>query len=729
MNKQTHYKIWKAIKEFHVRQAIDMLRSEITSLPSRNQFSNELDNIESTYSLMTGFMMSGQPDSSREKVLNGILNRLHILNDKTLREEQSATDSSQYYYALRMNRFSHHNLAQLIANYREKEATSSLARTAGSSDSDVERQKEEALSNLFDYIFTMFDDKEDFSILRKALLSPSADFDFQASAVGALSLGLNIFYSSESINLLLDIFEQSSDEKVKARSLTGIVLALSRFPYRVSIDDKLISRLTLWQDSDDIYRQLRDVVRNIVATRDTDRVADKMKNEVIPEIMKISPDIMKNMRQGFSIDSDGNLENNPEWQELLDRNGVSDKLRELQDLQSEGADIMMTTFSQLKNFPFFNRISNWFLPFSPYNSTVSIEDESYGGLLENLFELQNMMCDSDKYSLALTFQRMPDAQKKMAMAQFEANSAQMAEAVKEMQSKSSTPVFDLEVTKYVRDLFRFFRLYKNRQSFSDPFSKPFDFLEIPIIGEMMKNEEMLGIISEFYFKRGFYLDALGIFIKMESYSNTDHFYWEKRGYCHHALKDYKSALECYTKAEIFSQPGKWLTEKLAIVNRRLGRWDDAASYYSRLLEKDPENVKLLFNYGDMLLNSGEYDEALRQFYHGEYLSPDNIKLQRAVAWGELMRKNYDKAAEYYDRLLAKNPEASDYINAAHISLINSNFSKATELYLHGASLLSEPITDFENTFKSDKDILLSGGIDETTLNIFLDEIIYRIKSR
>ena len=45
--------------------------------------------------------------------------------------------------------------------------------------------------------------------------------------------------------------------------------------------------------------------------------------------------------------------------------GITDKLRELGELQMSGADVYMSTFSQLKQFPFFRKISHWFYPFDP----------------------------------------------------------------------------------------------------------------------------------------------------------------------------------------------------------------------------------------------------------------------------------------------------------------------------------------------------------------------------
>lgn len=46
-------------------------------------------------------------------------------------------------------------------------------------------------------------------------------------------------------------------------------------------------------------------------------------------------------------------------------------------LQMEGADIYMATFRQLKHFPFFQKMQNWFLPFSAEHPDVqSVTKES-----------------------------------------------------------------------------------------------------------------------------------------------------------------------------------------------------------------------------------------------------------------------------------------------------------------------------------------------------------------
>lgn len=89
-----------------------------------------------------------------------------------------------------------------------------------------------------------------------------------------------------------------------------------------------------------------------------------MREEIIPEMMK-NP---KLNLEGLDEDAE---DHNPEWEEWIDRSGITDKLRELGELQMSGADVYMSTFSQLKQFPFFRKISHWFYPFDPQYQDIA----------------------------------------------------------------------------------------------------------------------------------------------------------------------------------------------------------------------------------------------------------------------------------------------------------------------------------------------------------------------
>ena len=49
------------------------------------------------------------------------------------------------------------------------------------------------------------------------------------------------------------------------------------------------------------------------------------------------------------------------WEEKLEDSDFADKIKEMQEMQKQGEDIYMPTFSLLKNYPFFNEFHHWFI--------------------------------------------------------------------------------------------------------------------------------------------------------------------------------------------------------------------------------------------------------------------------------------------------------------------------------------------------------------------------------
>lgn len=54
------------------------------------------------------------------------------------------------------------------------------------------------------------------------------------------------------------------------------------------------------------------------------------------------------MRFGFEESDEENNDMNPDWEDAFEKSGLGDKLREMNELQLEGADVYMSTFAALK---------------------------------------------------------------------------------------------------------------------------------------------------------------------------------------------------------------------------------------------------------------------------------------------------------------------------------------------------------------------------------------------
>lgn len=679
-------------------------------------FASRLEGVRENYRYLTKYLVDGKPDSTRSDQLSGIVCELRGLADCALRAYKKK-DSPEYYYSLlRFNNFRNERLSGIAEEYGKVSAEMSLAELGGNDVTGFRKKREECLARLFNTLFTSYGVKSEYDDLTKYVNSGYADNNVIGQSLSAMTLSLLQFYESSKLWCLLDVYDNSEDPSVLSKALTGIMLALACHPERIKEDRKVMNRLTLWKDDSETSARLKSIVRSIVGTRDTERVATKLKEDVIPELMRLRPEILKTLKENPEEIESFMMEGNPEWGA---GGKLAEKLKEFSEMQQEGADLMMVSFANLKQFDFFKEASNWFLPFDPHHSGLGLDDKT-ADFLEQMKSMSDTICDSDMYSLALATSKMPVHQKEMIQNQFSAQLQNLKELNESRTVESSRPKFDSEAVKCVRELYRFFKLFNKKTGLHDPFAKPLNVMTLPIVGELVSDIEFLTILAEFYFKRGFYSDALPLLDKLSGMGSTDQHIMEKIGFCYQSDKNYIMAEEAYGKAALLGNPGPWLLNKLAYVNRKLGNYNEAARYYERCLEMAPENVSFMMHAGNMLVESGDIAGALTYFHHANYLKSDEAKILRAIAWAELLNGNYSKSMEYNMRIISKSPCALDYLNAGHASLLGGDVKEAVNFYRLSVSMDKNT---YMSGFKSDMEKIISRGVSRDTLMVIQDIVL------
>lgn len=708
------------LESYKVADAFSILE-DIATEDCNYKIADRLKHVKQTYRYMIHYMTEGIEDTSRPDVYRQTLDTLYQICEDILIDKFMIGSPEIFFSTSRICRHRKLTFPVLWNSLMEAEAKLQLAASADVGMADIIAEKDQIMRQIFDLVWTARNATDLCKDIADKILNPHTDPRLSSYLISAVVLSLLEYYDTSKVNLLLDIYDSTELDRLGAVSLVGIVLILQRHSDRILNDRRICRRLELWQDSLITYSRLRVVIKEIIRTRDTDRVSAKMRDEVIPELMKLRPDMLKKMRDSAIDFETGMFENNPEWEELLEKNGIADKMRELTEMQSDGADLMMVTFSNLKGFPFFNSVSSWFLPFDIMNPVVKFPKDKLQPF-ETILSMGQSMCDSDKYSLMLAFASMPEMQRQMMFGQLEQQMSQIMEEAKEKLEKQSNPEFSTATTIFIRDLYRFYKLFRKREEFSDPFKDPLNFMELPVISSMIGDIDMVTLIGEFYFKRGYYDEALDLFHTMEGSAGAEASYWEKVGYALQSLKRYSEAADAYQKASLLSDPGQWLLRNIAYVNKKLGKYGIAAQYYSRALENDPDNVTLIMNAGNSYLDNGDIGRALQSYYHANYLLPDDSKIWRAIAWGELINGDPDKSSVFYDKVLNKAPVAVDFLNAGHAKLAAGRIKDAIELYEKSSE---KDWNVFELTFNADQDTLLKLGIDILTQRLIIDAIKLR----
>ena len=86
---------------------------------------------------------------------------------------------------------------------------------------------------------------------------------------------------------------------------------------------------------------------------------------------------------------------------------MEEKVRKMMDMQKQGSDIYSGGFRQMKQFPFFYDMVNWFTPFYLDHPALRPVIQKLGDtkFLETLMNRSNF-CESDRYSLAFALEQI-----------------------------------------------------------------------------------------------------------------------------------------------------------------------------------------------------------------------------------------------------------------------------------------------------------------------------------
>ena len=722
---QIYSQINQLINSSRFGEAFIMLKNRINRFPTLNKELQKLQASESTYRYLVDYIISGFHDSGRDDMIEQIRDTLLRANDLLLREEKQ-TDSSDLYYStrrletMRQNSFKYHldNFLHVFEEDNpEKTSPESLK---------ISRLQTSRINDIFNYVWTMSGaDASEYENLADALNDPVLPEYLKLSLISAIILGSTEFFDAYFFDILLTQYEKAESLKIKAKAITGVLLISLLYPGRLKGNINLRSRLMLTVNDPEIQKIIRDVLLSIIRTYDTQRIDNKMRNEVLPGLMKISPDIIDKMRN-LASDSENFLSDaNPDWEEMLEESGVKDRLQEINDLQLEGADVMVTAFSQLKSYPFFDKVFAWFFPFMPGNeefASLSLKQDN-----DFIDHLTTVMCDSDLHSFLLSINVMPKEKASQMIKNLEWQITQAKEAMTNSIGETEVDLLSKRIRQSLQDLYRFFKFFKKKGEFKDPFAEPFTSIHLkPLISTLGITPEDLRLVGEFYFKKNYFEEAAGVFKLYDSLQPDDLSVWQKIGYSFDRIRNFPEAVEWYKKAELIDPENDWLTKKLAVALKNSGNSGDALEYYSKALENEPENYHLLISAAQCYLDLNQPDKALQYFYHAHYLKPEKLSPLRGIAWAELLSGNFDKADSLYEKLtISEKSDKNDFLNAGHCSLARGDFKKAVDYYKSFIEISESPeIKSLVLAFRDDNEAMKKLHIKTEDMRLIIDKIRY-----
>ena len=397
--------IQSLLSEKRLAEAFAELRQTAQTLQNW-QLNNRLDELEESYKYMIRYVADGCNDPQREEIHDGITAKLMELANITEQELTVQNSPKLYYETLRMERKYPRSLEALLEAYRECADKTALfyELPADKRDSDQERtllmEKEKAANAVFKHIWVTFPvTANEAGTLDKLFADADATAEIKELAMAATMLSLLEHYSEHLLLSLLDLYAANAfnDASLSMKALCCALIAMHCHRETIQHSNAISLRIANIADSERGRRDIMTVFLQFIRSRSTERISQKVRDELVPKLMKLSPEMRRKMRDGFSDDIE-EMAKNPDWQEMLNESGITDKMQELSRMQAEGSDVFLSSFARLKSFPFFNDVANWFVPFTPRHSSIfRVFAGNSGSMLLSMVDRTGAFCDSDKF--------------------------------------------------------------------------------------------------------------------------------------------------------------------------------------------------------------------------------------------------------------------------------------------------------------------------------------------
>lgn len=641
------------------------------------------ETLRQDHTLMLDYLLKGFADDQRAKLYDKLLHRLHaLISDLEIawRCKNVGIYADAFRHADRLN-LSPDFVREVLERFVGDVTMLSLEdeQTVGSKRAELYQRHQTFMDRLFCSFVTACQWSEDECLnFARIILLPTIDTNDALLMVSGISLSAIWQFDFQKSRLLATVYKEATDTDLRQRALVGLVFSLRDSDLFREAQQALVRELhTVERFEGDLVEFQKQVFYCLNADRDNETI----QKDIMPNIIKNS-----NVRvTRFGIE-----EKEPDAMEDILHPDAEDKAMEaveksmdrMRDMMMAGSDVFFGGFSQMKRFPFFGVLSNWFTPYyidHPAISTARTKLDKTGFL--NVLFQQGSFCESDKYSMTLGMAQVID-HIPASMREMLGNE----EAFGQMEADGTLVSDSRSRRTYLQDLYRFFRLYPNVNALQNPFSSVDGeqpaafFLLSPAFSDVSLDGIRLSVARFLYRKRMH--EPLARL--MQSFTHPSAEYSTLAGLSMLASQQYEKACEHFKEA-IAREPDVkkniQAMRGLATSCMRLQRYKEACDVYERLLALRPDDTTLLLHQSIAMLESGMVAEAVERLFKLNYLHPDDRTVMRVLAWGLLLQQKTEQAERYYKQLLSDTPTADDQLNAGYSAWVSGNASEACDRFV------------------------------------------------
>ena len=601
-----------------------ILKPHVEKLASAD-ISARYESLSQDYAYMLRFMTEGYKDPQRDKLYGDMLARGYHLASDIKRMLRVANDSA-------------------LMSLRKSVGTNDFSATAlieALRDESLDAKAHyEALNRAFVSVFLSPDWREQEQRLWTAFLISSDVKSTDAQVlVSAIMLGCMLGYCVEKYKTLCYVFMTSEDMYVRQRAFIGWVLCYRRgnelLRHDAETQNMLVEQML---EDENTCSDLVELIMQVIICTEAEKDNRVIQKEIMPDILKgnhfkFSP------KDGF-VEKDETMDDilNPGASELA-MEKMEQGIKRMSNMQKAGADIFYAGFSQMKRYPFFYKLINWFVPFDIKHPDLGegiLSDEGLQAMTK-VFSTPTL-CSSDKYSflfaLKTVLPTLPEDIRK-AMGTGEMGIVGMSAPVDTI---TEQPAYVRRM--YLQDLYRFFML-------SPQVKMPNLFTETLWMQELIGKPQIKGRcveLAKFLLRHDKLAIALEVARKAEASEEKNLVLAaiaEKRG---------EDPSEYYLSVLAANNSSVPAIKGIARYYLQKGS-AEALTYCQKLCELNPGVFAYELNRLHAFVLAGKVEENLNEFYRLDFEHPDDPKVKRLIAWALLCLGRYEKAEELYLRII------------------------------------------------------------------------------
>ncbi len=710
------------LSEKRLSHLVDEVQKHIDNCPAVDaNCIEELENYKKQIEYMRMYAFGEKKDPYRQQVFDDIVTGLQRLTRDVVKCTRIEL-SSELRTMKKNSPERDFDLPSIRRNLEDYVSSVAMASLTGADEKDIIEKHFAYIARLFNYIVTgrlWNESKRKF--FSEILSSSVIDHNDALVLVSAVTMSDMLVHDELKIETLLDVYTSSVDQDIRHRAFTGWVLGLHAAG---GMCERINDRVDELVKNEDVVGDLLGLQMDMFYCASAEKDDKVIKRDIMPGLinnvgMKFNgfgiinneEDELKNILQG-SGDSDRSMEK-------LERD-----LDKIKDMELKGSDIYFGGFAKMKNGSFFFPMVNWFYPYiSTHPDLRAITDKFKGTNVLNTVD-KYPFCDSDKYSFAFVMGSIYDGMPEDIKSAMNMDGADM------MFNRDNMMPLNRK-RMYIQDLYRFYKINKLAKYMDDPFKEENGLLRgfffddyFLCCEETIRAKQTLAL---FLLRRR--PDGEELNLLFDSYESSDTNdvliradYLLQRG----EKTGVKRALEIYLDVYSKEPECKGVLEGICRSMARLGRYDEACSYYEELMTRGPESKYKLLNYAIILIKCNRTAEASSILFKLNYEYPSDINVMRVLAWCLLKEDKQEKSVEMYDKIMSFGDITSeDNLNAGFARWVSGSEQQAADLF--AKYVKAESLHKLTHEIDNEREFLNKHDIIEVDMCMMLDLVEERTK--